>query len=180
MTILVKDIMSKPVLKIDYNASVERAGKEMAKNRKYAILVVKKGNPVGILTDSDLIKKVVAKNKKPSSIKVKDLMSAPLVSVTPETSVLDASRKMKRNNLKRLPIISENKLVGIISTTDIARTVPEMIDILEFKLKPKEFPPKILEEETSGICDSCDNYSENLKLIDNQWLCDDCQEDVEI
>jgi len=66
MPILVKDIMSKPVQKIDSDANVELAGRNMAKARIDSIIVVKKGNAVGILTDSDLIKKIVAKNIKPS------------------------------------------------------------------------------------------------------------------
>lgn len=178
MPVLVKDIMSKPVLTLDLNASVERAGKLMAKTRKDSLIITKNGKPVGILTDSDLIKKIVAKNIKPSTVKVKNLMSAPLISVSPEETVLEASRKMKRSNIKRLPVLSNGKLVGIISTTDIARTVPEMVDILEYKLHTKEFPAEIREEITSGICDNCDNFSVNLKNVNDQWLCEDCREEL--
>lgn len=178
MPILVKDIMSRPVLTIDLNSSVDRAGKMMAKARNDSIIIVKDKKPIGILTDSDLIKKVIAKNVKPSLIKVKNLMSEPLVSVTPETTILEASRKMKKSNIKRLPVISDGKLVGIISTTDIARTVPEMVDMLEYKLKTKEFPAEIREEITSGICDNCDNYSGNLKNVNDQWLCEECREEL--
>jgi CBS domain-containing protein len=179
MPILVKDIMSKPVQKIDSDANVELAGRNMAKARIDSIIVVKKGNAVGILTDSDLIKKIVAKNIKPSSIKVAKVMSEPLVSVAPEETVLEASRKMRRNNIKRLPVISKGNVVGIISTSDIARTVPEMVDMLEFRIKSKESPTIIKESTTSGMCDSCDNYSENLEFRDGQWLCVNCVEEIE-
>lgn len=179
MPVLVKDIMSKPVLKIDSEEVVELAGKLMAKARNNSIVVIKSGNPIGILTDSDLIKKVVAKNIKPSTIRVKDVMSKPLVMVLPEETVLDASRKMRRNNLKRLPVISDGKLVGLISTTDIAKTIPEMEDMLEWKLKTREFPTEIKENMTSGICEACGNYSEELKIKDEQWMCEDCREETE-
>jgi CBS domain-containing protein len=178
MAITVKDIMSRPVLKVDVSYTVEAAGKLMAKARNDSILVVKKGKPIGIMTDSDLIKKVIAKNIKPSSIKIEKLMSTPLVSVEPETTVLEASRKMKRNNLKRLPVISNGILIGIISTTDIARTVPEMADILEFKLKTKDNIVEI-KDTTSGICDSCENYSNELMIKEGQWLCEDCRQEIE-
>ena len=179
MPILVKDIMSKPVQKIDLDDNVEFAGKVMAKARIDSIIVVKGGNPIGILTDSDLIKKIVAKNIKPSSIKVGKIMSEPLVTTTPEDTVLEASRKMKRNNIKRIPVISKGHLVGILSTTDIARTVPEIEDMLEYKLKTKDAPTIIKEHQTSGICDSCDNYSENLESKNGQWLCVTCVEELE-
>jgi len=179
MPILVKDIMSKPVQKIDSDANVELAGRAMAKARIDSIIVIKKNNPVGILTDSDLIKKIVAKNIKPASIKVGKVMSEPLVSIAPEETVLEASRKMRRNNIKRLPVISKGNVVGIISTSDIARTVPEMVDMLEYRIKSKELPTIIKESTTSGICDSCDNYSENLESKNGQWLCVNCIEEAE-
>src|SRR4030042_5512710 len=138
MPILVKEIMSKPVQKIDLNATAELAGKIMAKERIDSIIVVREGNPIGILTDSDLIKKIISKNIKPSSIKVAKIMSKPLVTTTPDDSVLEASRKMKRSNIKRIPIVFNGRLVGILSTTDIARTVPKMEDLLEDKIEPKE------------------------------------------
>lgn len=178
MPVLVKDIMSKPVLKVDLNTNVKLAGELMAKARKNSLIIMKNNKPVGILTDSDLIKKVVAKNIRPSSVKVKEVMSKPLVTVKPEETILEASRKMKRSNIKRLPVISDGKPVGIISTTDIARTTPEMVDILEYKLKTKEFPAEIKEKETSGICDSCNNYSEDLENVNDQWLCENCREEL--
>jgi CBS domain-containing protein len=178
MPIIVKDIMTKPVLKVDLNTNAKAAGELMAKTRKDSLIIIKNNKPIGILTDSDLIKKVVAKNIKPTSVKVKDLMSRPLVSVKPEETILDASRKMKRSNIKRLPVISDGKAVGLISTTDIARTTPEMVDILEYKLKSKDQPAEIKEEQTSGICDSCGNYSEELEDVDDQWLCEDCREEL--
>jgi signal-transduction protein with cAMP-binding, CBS, and nucleotidyltransferase domain len=171
--------MIKPVLKIDINKNVRDAGKTMAQARRGTLIVTKGNNPIGIITDSDVIKKVVAKNLKPSSIKVKQLMSKPLITVDPEDTVLDATRKMKKNNVKRLPVVSEGKLIGVISATDIARTSPELLDILEFKLKTRESPITIQEATTSGICDSCENYHDDLKKVGNQWLCEYCREDLE-
>jgi CBS domain-containing protein len=174
----VKDIMSKPVLRVDENKSVKTAGEMMAKARRGVLIVTKDDKPIGIITDSDIIKKVIAKNLKPSELKVEKLMSKPLVSIGPEATLLDAARKMKRNNIKRLPVVSEGKLIGLISTTDIARTSPEMLDILEFKLRTTETPTIIKESTTSGICDSCGNYYEELKHTDDQWLCEDCMDEL--
>lgn len=174
MPVLVKDIMSRPVSKIDLNESVKVAGELMSKARRGVLIVTKDGRPIGIITDSDIIKKVVSKNLKPSSIKVKQIMSKPLVTIGPEETLLDAARKMKRNNIKRLPVVDNGKLVGVISTTDIARTSPEMLDILEFKLKTRELPTIIKEKVTSGICDSCGNFYDELKHENDQWLCESC------
>ena len=178
MPIMVKDIMLKP-LTVDVEKTVKAAGELMRTNRRDAVIAVKNNHPVGLLTDSDLIKKIIAKDIKPSSIKVQDVMSKPLVTVKPSDSMLVASRKMKHSNIKRLIVMDDGKLVGIISLSDIARSSPEMIDLLEYKLKMREGPPEIREKFTSGICDSCGNYEENLELERGQWLCGDCREESE-
>jgi CBS domain-containing protein len=178
VAILVKEIMSKPLI-IDLNKNVKIAGEMMRKTRRDAIIAVKKNKPVGLLTDSDLIKKIIAKNIKPSSIRVKSVMSKPLVTIAPSASMLEAARKMKRSNIKRLLVIDNGKLIGIISLSDIARTSPEMIDLLEYKLKMREMPTEIRERFTSGICDSCGNYNDDLRNLNGQWLCESCREEVE-
>jgi CBS domain-containing protein len=179
MPIAVKDIMVKPVITIDLNKTAQDAGILMKKIRRGCLIVTKNGKPVGILTDSDLIRKIVSQDVQPSKVKIKDIMSKPLVTVKPEDDILIAVGKMKKNNIHRLPVVKEGKVIGIISLTDIAYTSPEMLDLLEYRLKMKEMPPEIKEEFTSGICDSCGNYHERLKNVNDQWLCESCREELE-
>ncbi|OYT43097.1 MAG: hypothetical protein B6U88_01910 [Candidatus Aenigmarchaeota archaeon ex4484_56] len=175
--ILVKTIMAKPVITIDLNKSVKKAAQVMSEKRVGAIVVVKKNKPVGILTDADIIKKVVALSKDPKKIKVKDIMTTPLVFVSPDDNLIKAEEKMKKFRVKRLPVIKNGIVIGIISNTDIARATPEMIDLLNFRLKMKKFTPQVSEATTTGICDSCGNYSENLTFVDDKWLCEECREE---
>jgi len=179
MPTMVKDIMVKPVITIDINKNAYSAGELMRKTRRYTLVVLKNGKPVGILTDSDLIKKVVAKNVKPSAIPINKIMSSPIVTTSPNEVVEEIIKKMKRSNIKRLPVLDNEKLVGIISLSDVALASPEMINLLEYKLIMKESEPEIKEKFTSGICDSCGNYNPDLRNQDGQWLCEDCREEVE-
>lgn len=178
VVILVKDIMNAP-LTIDLNKNVLVLGEYMRKTRKDSILVTKNHHPIGIVTDSDLIKKIIAKNIKPSSMTVEKIMSKPLVIISPNDTILDATRKMKKSNIKRLPVLDGEKLVGIICLSDIARSTPEMIDLLEYKLKMREYPTEIKEKTTSGICDSCSNYSVDLRNLNDQWVCESCRDEFE-
>ncbi len=178
MTISVKDIMTEP-LTTDADNDLKTCGKIMAEARKDAIIIIKKDIPIGIVTDSDLIKKIIAKNIKPDTVKAKDIMSSPIATIIPNDTILDATRKMKRNNIKRLPVLEDGKLVGIISLSDIARTSPEMLDLLEYKIKMRESPTEIKEEFTSGTCDSCENHFSSLEKINGQWLCEECREETE-
>ena len=179
MAILVKDVMVKPVLSIDFNKTAKNAGEILRRTRRDSLIVTKNGKPIGIVTDTDLIKKVVAKNSVPAKIRVKNIMSKPLVVISKENNILEATRKMKRNNIKRLAVVEKGRLIGIVSLSDIARNSPEVIDLLEFKLQTKEMPTTIREKSTSGICDNCGNYSSDLENVNDQWICESCREETD-
>lgn len=179
MAIKVKDIMSKPVVTIDENKTAKDAGGLMKKTRRGCLIVTKNRRPIGIISDSDLIKRVVSTNKKASQIKLKNIMSKPLVIVKPDDDIIVAVRKMKKSNIHRLPVVIKGKIVGLLSLSDIARTSPEMLDLLEYRLKMKEEPFEIREEFTSGVCESCGNYSEDLRKKLGSWACEDCREELE-
>lgn len=179
MPVLVKDIMSKPVVTIEESKTAKEAGDVMKKTRKGCLIITKNKKPVGLISDSDLIKKVIAPNMKASQVKLKKIMSKPLVTVRPTDNILVAVRKMRKNNIHRLPVVEEGKIVGLVSLSDIAKTSPEMLDLLEYRLKMRETPLEIKEEFTSGICDSCGNYNEDLKNINDQWVCESCRGGLE-
>jgi CBS domain-containing protein len=176
--ILVKEIMSKPVYEIDARKTVRDAGKLMRKVRRGFLVVVKNKKPIGVLSDSDVINEVVAKNKLASKIKVSEIMSKPIVSVSPDEDIITAVNKMKKNNIHRLPVIKNGKAVGVISLSDIARASPEMMYLLEYRLKMKERPFEIREKYTSGICEICGNFSDRLEYINNQWVCESCKDEL--
>jgi CBS domain-containing protein len=177
MVLKVKEIMQKP-LTIGANQNAKIAGSIMKKNRRYSLIVTKKKNPIGMVTDSDLIKQVVAKNKKPSTVKVGDIMSSPLVTVSPDKDVLEAARRMKKNKIKRLLVMRKGNLVGIIELSDVARASPEMVDLLEYKIKMRDMRTEIVEPSTSGICESCGSYFEDLRNIQGKWLCESCRDEL--
>ncbi len=179
MTILVKDIMSKPVFTIEWNKTVKDAARYLKRVRRGFLVVTRRRKPVGVISDKDLIYKVLAKDLSASKVKVKDIMTPHFVSVSPNEDITSAVRKMKRNNIHRLPVVDEGKLVGVVSLSDIARTAPGMVDLLEYRLKMKEMPIEIKEAHTSGICDRCGNYSERLENVGGEWLCESCKDELE-
>jgi len=180
MPISVKEVMSKPAVTINYKKTAKAAGELMRKNRKGFLVVVKRGKPVGVLSDSDLINKIVAKGKDSSKLAVDKLMSKPLITVPSYGDVMEAVKKMKKNNVHRLPVVDKNKVVGVLSLTDIARSSPEMYYLLEYRQEMKKHPFVIREKSTSGVCDSCGNYSDQLRQTpDNRWLCETCCDELE-
>ena len=177
MAVTVSEIMSSPAIVIDVKKTASDAAQLMRRTRRGFLVVVKNKKPVGVLSDSDLVQ-IVAENKQGRKIKISQIMRKPIVTISPDKTIVEATRIMKKNNIHRLPVVDGDKLVGVVSLTDIARTSPEMLDLLEYRLKMKEQPLAIKEEIRSGICDNCENFSNFLKNVNDQWLCEDCREEI--
>ncbi|MEM5777280.1 MAG: CBS domain-containing protein [Candidatus Aenigmatarchaeota archaeon] len=170
-----KMMIKKPVTAKTIDTVMEVA-KKMAENRVGSTVIEENGKPIGIITETDLTKKIVALGKDPSKIKAEDIMSTPIVFVNPEDDYTMAVEKMKKHKIKRLPVIENGKVVGIITSTDIARTVPDFIEILKERINMKMSEPLLENAVTSGICEVCGNYSEFLIYDDEQWVCENCRE----
>jgi CBS domain-containing protein len=166
----VRDVMTTKVLTITPEASVARAAKLMAKNSVGSIVVVKSRKPVGILTERDLLMKVLSADLKPSRIPVKRIMSSPVVTITPDTDIADAARIMARSNIRRLPVVEGGKLVGIITTMDIMRVSPELLETGAGVEKRVE-----IEE---SVCESCGEITTHLYEVNGMWVCEDCRDSM--
>lgn len=118
----VKDIMTKEVVTIEAHQSVFEAAQLMSEKAVGCLIVIVKGFPVGIITERDMVKRVVAK-RSPIDQKVTEVMTKTLITVEPETSLKEAARVMSTNNVRRLPVLKNNKLVGIVVATDFVRNV---------------------------------------------------------
>ncbi len=120
---IVSDIMSNPVITIDVETSVKEATRSMIDNKIGSILVTKQGKPLGIVTERDLIERIVEPSRDPSKTKIKEIMSAPLITISKETGILVAMRKMREYEISRLVVMDDDTLLGIISEKDIVRAV---------------------------------------------------------
>ena len=117
-TICVRDIMTKKVICVDASVSANQAAKMMEDTRIGSIIVTEKNTPVGIITDRDFAIKVVA-HAYPIDAPVKRIMSSPLYSITPGESVWMISDLMATRGIRKLPVIDDDKVVGIVTATDI-------------------------------------------------------------
>lgn len=112
--------MTRKVVTINFDSNVFEAAKLMDSN-KIGCLVVTEGNiPVGIVTERDLVRKVLAK-KLPADTKISEIASKPLITVNCDTSIKEAARIMSSNKIRRLPVVNENKLAGIVVAADFVR-----------------------------------------------------------
>jgi CBS domain-containing protein len=137
MAQVVRDIMTKEIVTIDEGETALEAAKIMSERRISSLIVVKDGVPMGIITERDFVKKVCAKQLEPSVIKVGNLMSKIRTIADPDTPIQVAVQRMANKGIRRLPIVYEGKVVGIITVTDLARYLRRIM-LLEGALSPNK------------------------------------------
>jgi CBS domain-containing protein len=118
---VVRDIMTKQIVMIDHDKSALEAAKIMAEKGISSVFVVRDGQPVGIVSERDFIKKICAKELPIAEVKIGDIMSKIQTTAEPETPIEVAVQRMVNHKIRRLPIMEVGKLVGIITVTDLAR-----------------------------------------------------------
>lgn len=118
--VCVKDIMTKDVVALDAKTTANEAAKLMEKKRIGAIIVTENETPIGIITDRDFAVKIVA-HAYPFHSPVKQIMSTPLVAISPMESVWGIADLMYTRGIRKLPVIDDDKVVGIVTATDIVK-----------------------------------------------------------
>jgi CBS domain-containing protein len=118
----VKDIMTKEVVTIEPDKTVFDAAELMSQAELGCLVVVIKAFPVGIITERDIVRRIVAKHAS-FDTKVVDVMTKDLITIDPDASLREAARVMSNNKIRRLPVLQNNKLVGIVVSSDFVRNV---------------------------------------------------------
>jgi len=180
---LVRDVMSSPVFTIDGDSSVEEAARLMEEHELGGIIVTgKEEKPLGIITERDLVKRVLAKNAKASKLAAKEVMTSPLITIDPDRTLAEAARRMSDLKVRRLGVMYKGNLVGVVSSKDILAITPELIEIIQEKAKLEGRPP--LEEAPeyapmAGYCDRCGLWSDALEETEGSFLCEECKSELE-
>ncbi len=119
-------VMSKPVMAVELNSNAKDCAKAMAKRGVSCAVITQGGSAVGIVTERDLVSKVLSESIDAKNVLVRDIMSTPLITISPDSSLTEASGLMTQYHVRRLVVVGANgALVGIITTGDIARSLAE-------------------------------------------------------
>ena len=143
--LLVKDVMITQVMTVDVGVTVREAAKKMSESGIGSLITVENGRTVGILTEGDMLKRVIAEGKDPVKTTVKEIMSSPLVVADPNMDLGVAVELMFQKKIKQLPVVQDNKLIGLVTLTDIARGAPEMLKIIK-ELAAKQAVPRNIQK----------------------------------
>jgi len=173
----VRDVMTRTVVTATPEMTAAQAGKKMVENRVGSIIIVKDEKPVGIVTESDMVAKVIFKNVKPSSIKLGQLMSKPLITTKSSDDVHAAVLMMAQKKIRRLPVLDGDELVGIITDADVIQVSSEINQILDNLIEMNR--ESVLDRRevviTQGECEECEEYSDDLRQEGGRLKCPRCR-----
>ena len=148
MSLYVRDVMVPRVQLIEATTTAKNSARMMNKFGVSSLIVLSEGGIVGIVTESDLLTRVVANGQNPEQVTVREIMSEPIIVVSPDTSLEEALQLMLMERIKKLPVMEKDgenmKLVGILSMTDVARIQPHLIENIK-NLTQKDDPEMMAE-----------------------------------
>ncbi len=177
----VREIMKTSVKIIGPKETIYDAAKTMTNNRVGCLIIVENGDePTGIVTESD-VTTVVARGLDPKKVRIADLKKdkitkrQKLITAKPGDNILDVTKIMVKNGIKRIPVVENGKLKGIIADKEILLISPELIEIMSEKLKNRISIVPGPNETISGMCEDCGGYSDRLRQSVNRWVCPNCE-----
>lgn len=170
------DVMSDGIIAIDREASVQEAAKKMRDEDIRSLVVIDDSEAVGIIVGRDVVYNVVSQGLNAQETTVEEIMTTNLVTAPTTEDIAEIARSMIRHDISRIPIIRGDQVVGIVTQSNIIRAWPSYIEVLqeENMLYPMD-NVSAEPETTSGECDRCENYSDELVRVNGEFLCPECR-----
>ena len=176
------EILSTNIPQMGRSENVEDAAAKMVEYSSGCVIISEDGKPIGIVTERDIVRKVVSERMIPADVELKDVMSSPLVWVPRHTDIVEAAKQMARLKLRKLVVMHEGEFLGVLNARDILQIAPQMIEITRELAdigmpSGEHFMDSI--QHASGYCESCKGYSSMLEYMDGQLICPACKESLE-
>jgi CBS domain-containing protein len=172
--VLVRDIMNSPVISASTDASIKDIAIKMKEEKVGSIVIMDKEKTLGIVTDWDIVSNAVVKDVKPSMLKSSDIMQQ-LHTIEGEEGVTEAARILRKHNIKRLGVVYKNRLVGIISASDVIAVTPDLVGVISEKSALIRGETGRSMGNVSGYCDECGEWSDLLQYEEGTFTCEECR-----
>jgi len=178
MDVKVGQCMTVGVFTLPADKTVRDAARLLRKTNVGSIIITQKGKAKGIITERDIVYKVIAAGRDSAKTKLKSIMSRPLKVIKASDKIETAALALRNNKVKRLPVVDKSgRLVGIITEGDLLRVYPGMLDVISETDDIRKGKPN---EVFTGVCEICGTYSEELRRDEGKLRCEDCIEDNEV
>ncbi len=172
----VLDAMTKNPIVVKPITSVAECAKIMQTNH-VGSLIIKENNSMGIVTEQDIVRKIVAQGLNPKEVEIKAAMETNLFTIAGKEDIYDALVLMRDKNIRHLPVVQNGDLVGLLTIKDILKIQPQLFELIvdKFELREEINKPVFYKRKLEDECEVCGNFS-ILHYIDYKWICDECSE----
>ena len=172
--IKVADAMSVVPVSLLPNKTIYECAKIMSKRKVGSLLIIKGDTLEGIITEKDLVH-FIAKGFDAKAEKVCEVMTKKIHTISPEEDLYEALHRMKKEKVRRLPVMHNKKLVGMLTLNDILKLQPALFDIIQERSHVRLQKDK--EKSVEGNCEICENFAA-LHDIDGKFICSECREEM--
>jgi CBS domain-containing protein len=172
--VLVRDIMNSPVISASPQDTIKDIATKMKEERIGSIVIMESEKAVGIITDWDIVSNAVINDVKPTMVKASDIMQK-LHTIEGEEGITEAARVLRQHNIKRLGVVYKNRLVGIISASDVIAVTPDLVDVISEKAAVMRGEIGRSAGNISGYCDECGEWSDLLQFGEGTFSCEECR-----
>ena len=179
--ILVRDIMTRELVTVSSDSNLMECAKKMVKNRIGSLVIVEKEKLVGFISQRDILW-ALTKHSDLTKIKAMDISPKKIAVIGPNCTIKEAIEKMNRLKFEKLPVVSQNKIVGFITARDILNVHPEVYPEIEEFAKIREDSEKLkrikdAKNRGEGICEECGHQGLLFK-IDGRLVCESCKDEI--
>ena len=177
--IKVEEIMSRNPVIVSGQLTVSEGAKLMKKRGVSTLLIKDDNKIIGIVTDRDLVTKVLAEEAD-FNVRLRDIMSSPVIMIHKEESISSAARIMTTRKIRKLPVANGNMIVGLLSENDIARISPDLIALVKeySEMHRNKESRNSIEEYLVGKCEVCGQYSLRLRRYNGMLVCPECYDSL--
>jgi len=178
--VTVHEIMTKDVFILDVTSTALEVAKAMDEQNIDSVIITKYGEATGIITERDMVCKVMVKDAMPHTVNAEEIMSSPILTVKPNTGAIKASEMMVKFHIRRLAVTDGKAIVGLVTDRDILAVAPGLNTILEdlIEINREQDVVETIDIER-GVCQRCGSHVDDLNQFNGLILCEDCREEEE-
>lgn len=169
----VREVMNPDPVTVSPKMKLNHAASLMQERDVSCLIVTRKDEPMGSLSERDIIRLVVAKDLKPNQVTVKEVMTSPVHSVGPDEDLTSVARAMSKAKTRIMAVVEDRRLIGIITQRDLFNLSPTLLELSREYARISN-NGMTGEARSSGYCDMCNAYSDELEDADGMMVCKDC------
>ena len=170
------DCMTTKPISVSSEATLEECAKVMSQNHVGALVIKDNHESKGLITEQDIVRNVIAKGINPLTKKVKDFMETKLITISSNEDIYNALIKMRDSNIRHLPVVDKEKMVGLLTLKDILKIEPQLFELVVEKFELREETRKPIDRiiSSEAICQGCGAYAEDIQKVKGALLCEKC------